>query len=102
MLDVRDKTGAKVANTERRIAIKSYLMRRISVMKGKNGKNTSRKILYETLYSEVCDGEPTEKEQRNIRDYIPQVLDYWKRSGFIKGYTETTQGRKKTGVEINI
>lgn len=102
LLDVRDKTGAKVANTERRIAIKSYLMRRISVMKGKNGKNQSRNILFETLYNEVCDGEPTEKEQRNIRDYIPQVLDYWKRSGFIKGYADLTQGRKKTGVEIYI
>lgn len=102
LLDVRDDTGAKITNNVRRVAIKSYLLRRIAIMKGKSGKTTSRNILFETLYSEVCGGEPTEKEQRNIRDYISQVLDYWKRSDFIKGYNDITQGRKKTGIEIII
>lgn len=103
LLDVRDKTGAKVSNTERRIAIKGYLMRRISVMKGKNGNKTSRNILYESVFDEIGENnELSRKDQQTIRDYIGQVLEYWKREKFIKGYEELTQGRKKTGVAINI
>lgn len=100
LLDIRDSTGAKVANTERRIAIKGYLIRRISVMKGRNRKKTSRHILYETIYNEINNCELTDKEKRAVREYIPQVLDYWKKQRFIKDYTYLKQGRKKTGVEI--
>lgn len=103
LLDIRDKSGAKVANTEKRIAIKGYLMRRISVMKGKTGNRQSNHILYESIYDEVSDGkELSRKDQQSIRDYIGLVMDSWKREGFIKGYTELTSGRKKTGLEIKI
>ena len=103
LLDIRDKSGAKVANTEKRIAIKGYLMRRISVMKGKTGNRQSNHILYESSYDEVSDGkELSRKDQQSIRDYIGLVMDSWKREGFIKGYTELTSGRKKTGLEIKI
>ena len=103
LLDIRDKSGAKVANTEKRIAIKGYLMRRISVMKGKTGNRQSNHILYESIYDEVSDGkELSRKDQQSIRDYIGLVMQSWKREGFIKGYTELTSGRKKTGLEIKI
>lgn len=102
LLDVRDESGAKIANTERRIAIKGYLVRRISVMKGKSGKSTSRNIKYETVYADVCEGSLSDKEKRLVREYIPQVLNYWVRQKWIKGYTEILQGKKKIGVEINI
>ena len=102
LLDIRDESGAKVSNTERRIAIKGYLMRRISVMKGKT--DTSRHILFDSIYDEVHnskDNKPTDKEKRAIREYIPQVLDYWKRQRFIKGYSYIKQGKKRTGISIS-
>ena len=102
LLDIRDKTGAKIPNTERRIAIKGYLMRRISIMKGQNSKNQSCHILYDSLYNGVCSTEPTQKEKRLIRDYIPCVLEYWKSEKFIKDYEELTHGKKKIGIEIKI
>lgn len=102
LLDIRDTTGAKIANTERRIAVKGYLMRRISVMKGKTGDRQSRHILYSAIFSEVCDTPPTAKEQRAIREYIDLVLESWKAQNFINGYTTITSGRKHTGVEISI
>ena len=102
LLDIRDKNGAKVANTERRIAVKGYLMRRIERMNGKTGNRQSRHILYSDLYENVCEGEPSEKEQRLIREYVGLVLESWKRDKYITGYTELTQGRKKTGVDIKI
>lgn len=102
LLDVRDKNGAKIPNTEKRIAVKSYLMRRISVMKGKKGKNTSRHILYESVYDEICITTPTDKEKRLMREYIPQVLNYWKREQFITGYKDLKMGNKKIGIEIQL
>ena len=103
LLDIRDKTGAKVANTDRRIAIKGYLMRRISIMQGKTGSEKSRHIKYDTVYTEVCEGkELSRRDQQLIREYIAAVLDDWTRNGFIKGYKETQEGRKKTGIEIKI
>ena len=102
LLDIRDKTGAKVSNTERRIAIKGYLLRRIERMKGKTGNRQSRHILYADIYASVCEGDPKEKEQRLIREYVALVLTNWKRDKYITGYSELTQGRKKTGVEIKI
>ena len=102
LLDIRDKTGAKVSNTERRIAIKGYLIRRIERMKGKTGNRQSRHILYADIYASVCEGDPKEKEQRLIREYVALVLTSWKRDKYITGYSELTQGRKKTGVEIKI
>lgn len=102
LLDIRDKTGAKVSNTERRIAIKGYLLRRIERMKGKTGNRQSRHILYADIYASVCEGDPKEKEQRLIREYVALVLTNWKRDKYITGYSELTHGRKKTGVEIKI
>lgn len=100
LLDIRDTTGAKVANTERRIVIKGYLLRRIEVMKGKTGKNQSRRILYQDAYNTVCETPPSEKEQRLIRDYIATALSHWKRRGYIANYTEVSKGRKKIGIDI--
>lgn len=103
LLDIRDKDGAKVSNTERRIAIKGYLMRRISVMKGKNGKKQSRHIIYDSLFSEIGETDKlSRRDQQLIREYVGIVLDNWKRDSFIKGYKELTQGKKKIGIEVNV
>ncbi len=103
LLDIRDSSGGKISNTERRIAVKGYLLRRIAVMQGKTKNNQSNHILYETVYNAVADNkELSRKDQQIIRDYIADVLKYWKKQGFIKGYTETTKGKKKIGIEISI
>lgn len=102
LLDVRDKTGAKVANTERRIAVKGYLMRRISSMKGRSGDRLSKHILYEDTYKHVFEDAPDKKDQRLIREYIDIVLQSWTSKKFIKGYSILKQGRRMIGVEIKI
>lgn len=103
LLDIRDKDGAKVANTDRRIAVKGYLMRRISVMQGKTASRQSKHILYEPIYEMVSDGkELSRKDQQKIREYVGLVLDSWTRAKFIKGYADLSQGRKKTGVAIEV
>ena len=103
LLDVRDNSGGKVSNTELRIAAKGYLLRRISVMKGKAGARQNHMIKYNSLYEEVCPGQTLRRvEQQRLRDYTALVLENWTRQGFIRGYTETRQGNKKIGVEIKL
>lgn len=98
LLDIRDKSGAKVPNTERRISVKGVLMRRIAIMKGKS--KVSNRIMYKSVYDDVCGENPSPKEMRVVREYIPQVLDYWVLQGWIRDYEELLQKRKKIGVEI--
>ena len=103
LLDVRNNAGVKVNNTELRIAAKGYLLRRISVMKGKSGGRQSHTIKYSSLYEEVCPGQTLRRiEQQRLRDYIAIVLKNWTWKGFISGYTDTFQGNKKIGVEIKL
>ena len=102
LLDIRDETGAKVTNTEQRIEIKSYLLRRIERMKGKTGKKQSRHITYADLYKNLEEEAPSRKKQQQIREYVAKCLDSWTRDGYIKGYTDLVEGRSKRGVEIQI
>lgn len=100
LLDIRDETGAKVANTEQRIEIKSYLLRRIEAMKGKSGNRRSRNITYADLYKNLAEEEPSRKKQQQIREYVEKCLDSWKRDGYIHGYEDLMRGRSKYGVSI--
>lgn len=124
VLEIRDKNGDKVTNNERRIAVRSYLLRRICIMKGKSGKSVSRRILYETIFEEACrkdtDGNEaivevdekgnvvkapgdkglTKRERELVREYVIQVLEHWKSISFIKDYKVVERGKEKRGVEI--
>lgn len=100
LLDIRDETGAKVANTEQRIEIKGYLLRRIEAMKGKSGNRRSRNITYADLYKNLAEEEPSRKKQQQIREYVEKCLDSWKRDGYIHGYEDLMRGRSKYGVSI--
>ena len=95
--------GGRISNNDRRMAVKSYLLRHIYDMQ--HDHTLSRNIIYGNMYDEIAtESEKTfsEKEQRNIRDYIPQVLDYWTHQNFIDGYELITAGRKIRGVTIKI
>lgn len=107
LLEIRNEGGYKLPNTDRRIAVKGYLLRRIGEMKGKNSTKLSNHILYSTIYNEACNEDPTDeettlttKEKRLIRAYVAEVLQYWTRKKYIKEYTELKQGRRLIGVKI--
>lgn len=105
LLDVKDKEGKTIRNTEKRIAIKGYLLRRISAMKGPQGKTLSNHITYSSVnaaVSEIDTTPPSKEESRRRRNYINDVLNFWTREGWIKGHTITKKGKELTGVEIQI
>lgn len=121
-------TGPSIANTEGRIALKGYLWRRVLIMKHdikdaqgryryyenerkrkpelpakplKSFFKQSHCILFETLFEATEQTTPNRELQRRNRDYVFQVLDYWKAVGHIAGYKKQTGKRGAiTGFEI--
>lgn len=92
-------------NTKKTLTIKSYLMNRITTMK--NSKKVSNAILYDTLYSVIersqeVKNKQSRKEQKAIRDSAIKILDTLKKEGHIKGYEETSKGKKKHSIVVDI
>ena len=88
------------SNTEQRISIKGYLLRRITVMKGKTQQ--SNRILFEKIWDAAGKPDPSPKEAQRIREYTFTVLDYWKKERYIKGYKAIKEGKAYTAVEIQL
>lgn len=97
LLDVKAE-GQRVKNTEQRIAIKGYLLRRIEVMKGKTKQSTH--ILFDAIYSATGEESPNDIEKKRIREYVFTVLDYWQEQGHIKGYSSLRSGTTYTGIDV--
>lgn len=103
LLDVKDESGASIANTEGRISIKGYLLRRIQRMKRdeerKNPK-ISRIILFDSMMKDCAITSPDSKTEG--KKYALAALDYWKGSGFILDYQKRMKGRSLEAVEITL
>lgn len=104
-------TTRSLPNTESRILIRGYLLRRIEGMKGKNGLKNDTISLYDYLrddtthqglYSIAGRAEPTRTEAQRIRDDAEKMLAYWKAVGYIKGYTMQTEKKKITGFKLSV
>lgn len=138
LLDVKeiDKLTGKAStvsinNTDGRIAIKGYLLRRVEVMKHDRKAaaealrkyNDRRKhnaelpakrledftkqqpvILFESVFTETGISTTDRKQTMKYREYAFAVLDYWKAEGYIDGYHQqkkTGKGNPITGIIID-
>ena len=113
--------------TATRQAMTGYLLRRIEVMKRDEREAKERKrsydrrrvkdetleekpytafkeqspvILFDTLFADAGLSGQTKQSAANNRDFVFQVLEYWKLCGSIKGYEKQTKGRSITGIKI--
>ncbi len=117
LLDVKelDSTGnitdCSLANTESRIQIKGYLLRRIEGMKANNGLNNPVVALsdYERdgethrgLYSIAGTPTPSRTESARIRADVERMLSYWQAVNHISGYEIIKEVRKITGYKISV
>lgn len=112
LLDIRDvdKKGkildTSLSNTQSRIAIKGYLWRRIMIMKhDQKTKNPhqSKVIRFNDLFTKTELQNEDRVTMRRNRDYVFQVLAFWKASGFIKDYRKNIGNNKVIeSVEIKL
>lgn len=116
VLDVKElnpggSIGARLPNTESRILIKGYLIRRIEGMKGKNGLSNPVISLYDYqrdgethqgLYSIAGKADAKDLEAKRIRTDVEKMLAYWQATGYIKAFEAQTQHRKITGYKITV
>ena len=96
-------SGELVTMNADRQAMTGYMLRRIAVMKhDKRNKvqTQSNVILFDTLFAETGTKTDNRKQTMNNRNFCFDVLDYWKVSGFIKGYSKQEKGRSITGIVI--
>lgn len=116
VLDVKElnpggSIGARLPNTESRILIKGYLIRRIEGMKGKNGLSNPVISLYDYqrdgethqgLYSIAGKPDADRKEMQRIREDAEKMLAYWTATGYIKAFQAQTERKKITGYKITV
>lgn len=96
---------------EETIILEGYLRRRILAMrKSKDDSKLSNSIKYETVYKqldisfsdEVIRSEAAlRKKKLKVRESVKKALDYFKKEGFIKNYSETVTKGVKDGVSIS-
>lgn len=116
VLDVKElnpggSIGARLPNTESRILIKGYLIRRIEGMKGKNGLSNPVISLYDYqrdgethqgLYSIAGKPDADRKEMQRIREDAEKMLAYWTATGYIKAFEAQTERKKITGYKVTV
>ena len=114
MLDVKelDSTGKpttrSLSNTETRIQIKGYLLRRIEGLKSKSLNNPTITLYdydkdgetHKGLYSIAGKPEAKDLEAKRIRTDIEKMLSYWKATAYIKDFEIRMQRRKIVGYKI--
>lgn len=104
LLDIRtiatdSKPTKALSNTPGRIAIKGYLLRRISIIK-RSPRSQANIILFDTLF-QACGQATNDRiaKKRNC-DYIFQCLDYWQAQEFIIDYEKISRKKVLTGIKI--
>ncbi len=113
MLEIKEinkdgSLGARLPNTISRIVIKGRIMRRIEGLKsGKMHQPVVALYDYERdgemrkgLYALAGKPEPSWAESKRIRDDIQKMLDYWKATGYIKGYEAQKKRNTITGYKL--
>lgn len=130
LLDIKrlDKNGrittTSIANTENRIAVKGYLLRRIEVIRNDAAKTAEKQrkenarakragetpkkikpeqeptILFDTLFTET--GITKTDAKTDTRKYVFEVLDFYKAKGRIKAYKTRSKGRAISAVTIEL
>ena len=88
-----------------RQSMTGYILRRIEGMKyNKKTKDNKQRpvILFDTLFKDAGLTDQTKQRAADNRDFVYMVLDYQTAIGSIKGYEKQTEGRRITGVKINL
>lgn len=127
MMAVTDEHGTLIPLTDGRISMLDYLCQRFAIMKRdehaaaeafqkyqerrakspelpmknlSDFRKQSRTILFNTLFKETEQESTSREIQRRNRDYVLDVLAYWRTSGDIRGFELQKEKKAITGVTL--
>lgn len=83
------------------IVLQGYLMRIVETLRRPNTRQPNE-IRYQTLYELLGCQDATKQKLLRVRNNIKLILDYWVEIGYIKSYEETTQGRAKYAILLDV
>lgn len=102
--DIKLLNVPRLNKTEEVIIIQSFLSRRILAMKGPKSK-MNHNIPYDSIFDRLDIQAPTagaiRKKKSLVRKSVKNILDYWKKAGFINDYTENKKGNSYLSVTID-
>lgn len=107
LLDIKEvdeggfNTQRSLANTEIRILIKGYLIRRIEGMKGDNNLDSDL-VKLENLYRLTGKTNPDRVTMKRIRKDAEGMLKFWEAVGYIKKYEVQVARKKITAYKITV
>lgn len=117
LLDIKEldkggkPTSRSISNTDTRIVIKGYLLRRIEGMKGKNQLHSNIISLLDYkkngkerpgLYSIAGATNASKVEAQRIRKATENMLAYWKAVGYINDYKPIVKNKQINGYQITV
>lgn len=97
-----DLLNAPLNNNATTIPLKNYILGRIEGMNNPHNRLVSDKILFQSIFEELGEPEPTKLRRKRIRDYTETFLNYLTQEQYIDGYEMTRNGRTIDGVVIRL
>lgn len=94
------QTKEATRSTEDVIVIREYLIRRIEMMKNPKNNMTNR-IKYKSIFEDLELLEPTKQKSEKIRTAVKELLNYWKKEKYIKGFIEYKEGKTLKGIDVS-
>ena len=101
--DIKLLNVPRLNKTEEVIIMQSFLSRRILAMKSPNSKmnhNIPYDSIFDRLDIQAESAGALRKKKSLVRKNVKDILDYWKKSGFINDYTENKKGNIPVSLTI--
>lgn len=89
-----------IKNTDTANLVKTYLIKRIELMKSSRNSINQNRILFEPMMDALELDNGNRVEQKRIRDTAEAILKYWETIGYIQGYSRHEIGCRFAGVNI--
>ena len=91
-----------ISNTTDSVCIKTYLARRIELLKNPKNKICNNTISIESLFDNCGFDYANKLERKRKREMILKILNHWKDIGYITDFGESKKGNRFHGVKIKV
>ena len=91
-----------ISNTTDSVCIKTYLARRIELLKNPKNKICNNTISIESLFDNCGFDYSNKLERQRKKEMTLKILNHWKDIGYITDFAESKKGNRFHGVKIKV